>query len=331
MKSSFYALRRSGGLSVGYIRALVDRLNYWNKYNMKDTILISGAPRTGTTWLMEILCSIPEYRSIFEPLHPTWYPEVKNIGLTSGIYLNKHTSNHLLRNYLQKVFLGKINTLNAHYPLNLNTILQRKNSTKILVKFVRANRFLPWISKNFEVRRMIFLKRHPCAVICSQFETGITGYNDSTGHSYIPSNKIIMNEINNINIFDESIAKYVSDVSDSIGKLSIIWAIDHYVPFSNNKSPPWITIKYENLVLNGKREIYNLFNDLSELKHADRAIKNLKKPSLMTFGNKKQENIDLKRQLNKWKYKLSKKQINRIQETLSWFNIYFDDENYWLD
>jgi len=69
---------------IRYVDFLSARIN---SYNLKDTIVISGTPRGGTTWLMEILETLPRYKSIFEPLHKVWYPEVKNFELPPMPYL----------------------------------------------------------------------------------------------------------------------------------------------------------------------------------------------------------------------------------------------------
>jgi len=37
--------------------------------NEKEAILVFGIPRSDTTWAMEILETLPAYKSIFEPFH----------------------------------------------------------------------------------------------------------------------------------------------------------------------------------------------------------------------------------------------------------------------
>lgn len=67
------------------IRYLIDFVGHSinSPLKEKEAILIFGAARSGTTWIMEILETLPDYKSIFEPFHPDWFPEVrklKNIG-----------------------------------------------------------------------------------------------------------------------------------------------------------------------------------------------------------------------------------------------------------
>jgi hypothetical protein len=39
-----------------------------------DTIVVVGSPRSGTTWLLELLRALPGYKAINEPF---WYDEVR--------------------------------------------------------------------------------------------------------------------------------------------------------------------------------------------------------------------------------------------------------------
>jgi len=48
--------------------------------DIKDTIVISGTPRSGSTWVMEILDTLPDYRSILEPFNTAWYPQIRKLS-----------------------------------------------------------------------------------------------------------------------------------------------------------------------------------------------------------------------------------------------------------
>jgi len=137
-------------------------------YEIKDTIVISGTPRGGTTWLMEILATLPEYKTIFEPLKPSFFPEVRTLGFPPRVYIPPDKDWPVVKKYLIKVFTGrKFSTQPAYSPTPYN-IYKRFIARKLIVKFVRANRLLPWIYNNFDLRGIYFIIRHPCATIASQ-------------------------------------------------------------------------------------------------------------------------------------------------------------------
>ena len=76
--------------------------------NIDATIVLSGAPRTGTTWIMEIFESLPKYRSIFEPFNRSIYPEVnKVVPPPYRPYVPIYEDNAKIKKWLIKVFSGK--------------------------------------------------------------------------------------------------------------------------------------------------------------------------------------------------------------------------------
>lgn len=304
---------------------IIDKIFIRKKFNISDTIIVTGSPRTGTTWLMEILCSIPEYTTLFEPLHKEWFPKSIKAGFNPRTYMSSSENNQKMEEYLHNVFTGKITSSLPHYKLDINTITQRIRAEKLIVKFVRANRLLPWISTKFNLKSMILITRHPCATIASQLETGIRGY--LLPKNLYPTKKIIINEVTNMGI-TEDIENKLININHREELLAVMWALDHY-PISIFPEPhPWIKVKYENLLTNGEIEITNLLKFLGEEKHIEKAVKKLKIPSTTTQKHEKNEAIDINYQLSKWKQKLSKDEIKNIYKVLSWFNFNFNDNNY---
>ena len=67
-----------------------DRALFYSKdFDLNDTIILAGSPRSGTTWLMEILRIIPGYTTLFEPLNPLYLPKSFEIGFRSRTYLQQ--------------------------------------------------------------------------------------------------------------------------------------------------------------------------------------------------------------------------------------------------
>jgi len=79
-----------------------------HEFKIKDTVIISGAPRSGRTWLMELLETLPEYKSIFEPLHPAWYPEFRKLDISYDPYVPTQEEYSKLKAYLEKIFTGRV-------------------------------------------------------------------------------------------------------------------------------------------------------------------------------------------------------------------------------
>ena len=78
------------------------------KINIKDTIVISGTPRSGTTWLMEIFIKIPGYTYYFEPINPLWFIKIRGRGFKSRTYLPPDKDWPEGQDYLEKAFTGRV-------------------------------------------------------------------------------------------------------------------------------------------------------------------------------------------------------------------------------
>src|SRR5688572_8716322 len=62
------------------LNPVLSRLTQDRRYDLHDTILVAGWARSGTTWLAEVLSSIPRSAILFEPLHTDRVPEAAAAG-----------------------------------------------------------------------------------------------------------------------------------------------------------------------------------------------------------------------------------------------------------
>ena len=150
------------------VQALINALirNVWRilhrKVDPSSAIAIFGSPRSGTTWIMEILIRVlPKYWPVFEPLHRL-SPEVQRLFRESfkdlspppwipyKFYLEDDV---VLTQFMDCVFRGGIHeVLNPYILIRMKRLL---TSDGVLVKFVRANRLIPWILYRFRIRGAI--------------------------------------------------------------------------------------------------------------------------------------------------------------------------------
>jgi len=185
--------------------------------------------------------------------------------------------------------------------MNLRSIKKRLFATKILVKFIRANRILPWIVNNFEIRATYFLIRHPCATIASQLETGIRGY-------FLPKSvpipkEIVLKEAQQIpNIKDnEWLMEKLNTITTQEEILAAIWSMDNYVPllYLNSHQNAWYTVVYEKLITDFDEEIKKVFGYINEAV-PEEVYERFKKPSSTTHDK---SHLGTQEQLSKWRGK----------------------------
>jgi len=291
---------------------------------LSDTIVISGTPRGGTTWFMELIDTLPEYKSIFEPFHREWFPEVKELNLPPRPYLDPRVENKPLKEYLTRVFTAQIISRKPAYSLTPLDIYKRLSATKILVKFIRANRLLPWIVSNFQVKGTYFIIRHPCATIASQLKTGIRGY-------FIPKDiplpkEIALREASQIPQIREDtwLMKKLETIDTQEEILAAIWSMDNYVPLSYISKHPdaWYTVVYEKLITDFEDEIRRIFSYINE-EVPEKVYVKFRRPSKTTHDK---SYLGTPKQLSKWKNKLSERQIKNILEVVHWFGLDFYTE-----
>jgi hypothetical protein len=298
------------------------------KFDLKDTIAIVGTPRSGTTWLMEVFAKIPNYTYYFEPINPIWFPQIRGLGFQSRTYLPPGIDWLEGEDYFKKAFTGRVFSLNPPIKSKPDAIMQRMIGKKLIIKFVRANRLLPWMADKFQLRGIFFIIRHPCAVVASQLKTGFYAYfSDSEPYHQIkPTLQDVLNEALKIDILDKKIITKMKQYKTEEEILTAIWCLDNYVPLNCPKSHPWTTIAYEKLVKD-ENEVVRLFNILGEKNIPKSVIKDIKEPSMLTLGRDKDMILKADKQLSKWKKDLSEQQIERILNVVKDFGLDFYNEN----
>ena len=294
-----------------------------SKINMTDTIVVAGSPRSGTTWLMEILETIPGYTNLFEPLNPTWFPKSFEVGFQSRTYLPINADWSKGEDYLKKAFTGHI--ISIPPPPKLEMIMHRLLADKLIVKSINLNRLLPWISKKFRLRQIFFIIRHPCAVVASQLKTGICGYfSSSEPYKYIfPTLKNILEEASEISELDHYVFNRLKSIETKEEILTAAWCLDNYVPLSSQKPHPWKIVIYEKLVKNGEKEIRYLFDTIREKNIPRSATRHLKILSNSAIKGRNEVLKSKYEKLTEWKRTLSGRQVERILKLVSNFGLDF--------
>lgn len=85
----------------------------------------------------------------------------------------------------------------------------------------------------------------------------------------------------------------------------------------------WYTVVYEKLITDFDNEIKKIFDYLNE-EVPEKVYKMFKKPSKTTYDK---QYLGTPKQLLKWKYKLSERQIRNILKVTHWFGLDFYTKN----
>lgn len=266
------------------------------RYNVEDTIVVACTGRGGSTWLAQIISSLPHHHLLWEQLHWRTNEECQEYGFGKPLYLTREEATFEQEQFVRQVLKGQtlpsaINTSRYFQPLDLMRV------RAYVAKFVTANMLLPWLVSTFGVRA-VFMIRHPCAVLASQMEHGMWA---EVGKDFCE----------HPTLFDERprLRETFEAISRKEEILAFNWAVQNVVPLSQSQPVPWIMTTYERLVDRGMEEVTRIFQGLGE-PVPKRAESMLYLPS--ATANNTDDYLRKRRQLRKWRRRLSTTQIDRI-------------------
>lgn len=275
------------------------------KYDVGKTIVVASSPRGGSTWLAEIVGTLPGYPLLYEPLNRNRNPECHRFGFTSVTYMPVDADEATKKTYLYQVLSGanlssRLASLSHFRP---DHYLRFKG---YLVKFIHANLLLCWILRQFPIRA-VFMVRHPCAVVSSQLQNPYWQY----AHRRNWANS--MSEVIPENLLQDypHLLEVYHAVKTKEEGLAFIWAMQNYVPLNQPHPHPWYLMSYERLVMDGEREVNHLFHYLKE-PVPGQVYEQLTTPSRTTQAGSNV--LSGKSRLSGWQEKLKPQQIDSILE-----------------
>jgi hypothetical protein len=187
-----------------------------------------------------------------------------------------------------------------------------QQADRLIVKFVRANALLPWLTNQFAFRhKPIHLVRHPFAVVSSQLRHGswddeYTGFDLSDDPYSEPYRKH---------------RPFLDTISSQEEKLTALWCLTNLIPLRHpDRDARWITIHYEHL----REQLSRLFEQW-KMDMPSGMENEMRAPSTTT---KRGDSVrDSKKQLHHWQSKLDDEQLDRMRRVLSYFEVeYYGDE-----
>ncbi|NMH59056.1 sulfotransferase [Alteromonas ponticola] len=260
-------------------------------YNSEKTISVCCSPRSGSTWLAECLVEKGHLDWVDEPLRLVGGEDsfLYKAGFRARTFIEEddYRSERAskIQQILEDVLIGRVGYLNK------SRVLKRR----LLLKFVRINRLLPFISTLFPKQKFILLIRNPCAVIASQLNmhgnvnnlwSAVTQPAPDIPQAFLP----LVNKIN---------PKEPHQI------LAVNWAIDQVIAVREAEKNPFVfTVFYEHLIDDSEKNIAKLCE-----------FANIKNPPLADRpSSTASEDFNKQSQMIKWQEKLTAEQISDIYE-----------------
>ncbi len=277
-------------------------------------IVLVGSGRSGTTWLLDVLTIDINYRPIFEPLH--WL-QIKKASEFHNLYLTKNDKFPALERFLNDIFYYRVDDgwlRWMHFGILKEEQLLRKilqysyNFPKYkfwaknrVVKFIKANLMIEWLEECFNPK-IVYLIRHPCAVIASQRKMGW----DSRLTRFLSQDGLV-------NEYLEPHIDLISSAKTELERLTILWCIENFILLKQIKKKDVTAFAciYENIVCEPENQLNNIMTYLAYPQAVARKTINKMKKKMSPY----------KGSLEKWQSNLSNMEIDYILDASNQFGI----------
>jgi hypothetical protein len=296
----------------------------------RKPILITGAHRSGTTWLGRIVSKAPNVRYIHEPF---------NVGIENPQRPFGKWFQHISKNSDPDLQRKTLTFVQSFYTPSLNHLYKSLNFTKGLRSNYRAaNDYLrrfnhrplikdpiavmsaPWLHQQLNCD-VIITVRHPAAFVDS-----IITHNWPFPYDHFMEQKHLMQD--HLSDYRTEITDFAAHKKPLIEQAILLWNIIYsmVLKYEHQYANEWYFVKHEDLSVNPVPEFQQLFSFLN-LEFAE-AVKDAIVAST-TAKHESDLSRDSKKNISKWKRKLSENEVLLIKEGTRSVWEHFYDESDW--
>lgn len=303
-------------------------------------ILVSGAHRSGTTWVGKMLAAGPRVAYISEPLNVWHRPGVFR---TPTRYWYSYICEENQLDYLES--FQELLRFKYHTGLEIRSIKSakdmgrmgrdwwtfwkgRRNSQKPLIKDPFAVFSSEWFGRNLGCR-LVIVVRHPAAVASSLMKLGW-----SFNFQDLLEQPLLMRDW--LDPFREDMEKLIGTPYDLIAQSSLLWRMVYQsVKDLGKKLPGLIVVRHEDISVDPLGAFNHLYGDLgleysAEIQEVIWAASSGKNPKETSKNTVHSVRIDSQALVKSWRQRLSKVDIDRVWKlTSDVAPIYYKEEE-WL-
>ena len=303
-------------------------------------ILVTGAHRSGSTWVGRMLAHSREVQYIHEPFNLKCRPGICKAKFNQWYsYVDTDIENY------RDIHAALSDTLSFRYSLGaeLEDISTPKDIVKTIRDYAQMGRgrlfqlrplmkdplalfSAEWLSNNFDMD-VVILIRHPAAFVSS---LKVKGWSFPFAH-LLEQPSLIERYLD---LFRDEIYDFSKNEKDIISQAVLLWKITHHVISKYQENHPnWLYLRHEDLSRNPLNEFSTLYEDLS-LEYTSKIQSKIKASSGSTNPIETSRNIhNVKRDsvtnIWNWQKRLNKKDIYRIYDEVGDISSLFYQDKDW--
>lgn len=310
-----------------------------NSLKNKRPLLVTGAHRSGSTWVGSVLEKSAEIYSIFEPFNKDfgpgacrsifkyWYPYIDDTNCAEA--------QTVIQSLLDYKFQFFKEILSAHTRWQLRQCLEqcvmfrlaRWRKKRTLFKDPIALFSAPWLAGAFHFQ-VIVLVRHPAAFISSLKQLGWSfPFRDLLAQPLLMDGPLAE--------FRPSVEKFAAEPQDIIGQGILLWNIFYSrVREYQEKYPDWQILRHEDISMEPVEAFRRIFAALDlEFAPAVEAYilesSDSSNPGDSPHGKATMLKRDSRKNIYNWKKRLTSNEIDRILQGMGAAFQFFYPESHW--
>jgi hypothetical protein len=282
----------------------------YHRPSKRPNVLIFSLPRSGSTWLQELIWSQSGFKYANEPLNIKGIFLQKKSKIRGFSELYTEEVKPKVITYFKKITEGKIHVLDPS-PLRKNT---RFFTNRVVFKVIHGGElFINDIAKATN-SKIVYLLRNPIAV--------------SLSRKQLPRTKELTSELvlSTFTSEEKEVVSAIMENGDSMEKRILMWCIQNRLAL-HQRTKDWLVISYESLTVEPEKVIDKLAKHC-ELSDPEKMINSVNIPSAVTIQSEKDsvnlmQNTSDKRQelISKWRSKVSEADAKKYFEICKKMNI----------